>query len=636
MSLNAKVILVLLLVVLACVGLATGLQRLVVDPQFSALERREAEQDLRRCTSAIDRELEHLDRFCRDWAYWDDTWRFARGESPSYETTNLQYSSFQSAGFNALYVLDPAGRVVWGKAYSLDTETPLSINVLPAGAWPADHPLLGWMRDDPSEKAGTTDLLLSDRGPLLACARRILHSDLSGPPAGTLVIGRLLSDEMVAELANQTHVAFEVWPVDAPEQPPDVRRAVVAIGTRDATRVEPLDANRLHGYATIRDRSGRPVLALRAVVPRDISARGRDVTSFALATIAVGALALVGVLAVFLRLVVVRPLLAITSSVVAVGRSGEPAPVRCADRADELGVLAREFRTAMDKLADTRRRLEEQSFRAGMAESTEGVLHNVRNLLTPLAGELDVLRERVRRLSPEKVEAYRREVESGTAPPERRQDLEAFLALSSRTALALIVELRRDLDSMAARLEEIENILKYNERYARAPRPLEPVALGALVEDAAALLSAEERDRMTVDLRPAPAEASTIRASRPVALQILLELFHNAAASIRRADRSRGTVAVQAGAEYERERRIVHVRVADDGDGIDPADLPRVFERGFTTGGRRGLGLGLHWCANAMNAMGGRMSAESPGRGRGATIHLWFPADRPSDAGESR
>jgi signal transduction histidine kinase len=378
------------------------------------------------------------------------------------------------------------------------------------------------------------------------------------------------------------------------------------------------------------------VLALRAVVPRDISVRGRDVTRFALATIAVGALVLVGVLAVFLRLVVVRPLLAITASVVTAGRSGEPTPVRCADRADELGFLAREFRTAMDKLADTRRRLEEQSFRAGMAESTEGVLHNIRNLLTPLAGELDVLSERVRRLSPEKVEAFRREVESGTVPPERRQDLEAFLALSSRTALALIVELRRDLDSMATRIAEIEGILKYNECYARAPRPLEPLGLGPLVEDAAALLSAEERERMTVDLRPVPAEASTIRASRPVALQILLELFHNAATSIRRADRARGTVAVQAGAEYEHERRVVHVRVADDGDGIDPANLPRVFERGFTTGDRCGRGLGLHWCANAMNAMGGRMNAESPGRGQGATIHLWFPADRPSDAGESR
>ncbi|MBN1769779.1 MAG: hypothetical protein JXB32_00850 [Deltaproteobacteria bacterium] len=637
MSLNAKVLLVLVLVVLACVGLASGLQRLVVDPRFAELERQEARQDLRRCTSALDRELEHLDRFCRDWGYWDDTWRFARGENPRYEETNLQLSSFQSARFNGLYVVDRDGRVVWGRAYSLATEEPLAIDVLPGDAWPADHPLLRWAAQDPSEQAGTTDVLLSDQGPLLTCARRILRSDLSGPPAGVLVIARRLSSELTADLVTQTHVTFEAWPIDAPERPLDVRRATQRLVARDGeTIVESLDATRLHAYAAIRDRAGRPVLVLRAVVPRDISARGRAVTNFALAVIVVGALGLVGVLAVFLRLVVVRPLAAITSSVVAVGHSGEPAPVRCADRADELGILAREFGTAMDKLAETRRRLEEQSFRAGMAELAEGVLHNIRNLLTPLAGELDVLRERVARLSPDKIEQYRQELESGAPEPERRRDLEAFLTLSSRTALALTVELRRDLDSMAARILELEGILKHNERYARMPRPLEPVGLAGLAEDAAALLSAEERARLAIETRPVPAEAATIRASRPVVLQLLLELFHNASESVRRSERARGTVLLHAGAEYEHERRLVHVRIEDDGDGIEPADLPRIFERGYTAGSRRGTGLGLHWCANAMNAMGGRISAESAGHGRGATIHLWFPAATPSGAGERR
>ncbi len=636
MSLNTKVLLVLVLVVLAYIGLAAGLQRLVVDPRFTELERQEARQDVRRCTAALERETAHLDRFCRDWGYWDDTWRFARDHNPEYEATNLQFSSFQSAGFNALYLLDDTGRVLWGKAYSLATEQPLAFDALPTDAWPTDHPLLRWTGEDPSDQAGTTDLLLSDQGPLLACARRILRSDLSGPPAGVLVIARRLSPALLADLAEQTHVSFETWAIDAPDRPPDVRQAAERLAARDDALVEPIDADRLHAYATIRDRAGRPVLVVRAVVPRDISARGHEVTDFALAAIFFGALALVGVLAVFLRLVVVRPLAAITASVVAVGRSGEPTAVRCADRADELGVLAREFGTAMDKLAETRRRLEEQSFRAGMAELAEGVLHNIRNLLTPLAGELEVLRERVARLSPERIEEYRRELETGAPPPERRRDLEAFLSLSSRTALALVTELRRDLDSMATRTAQIEEILEHNERYARAPRPLEPVGLAEAVDDAAALLSADERARLTLDVRPAPPEAATIRASRPVVLQLLLELFHNAAESVRRSGRARGTVTVHAGAEYEHERRMVHLRIVDDGDGIAPDALPRVFERGFTAGSRRGTGLGLHWCANAMNAMGGRVRAESPGRGRGATIHLWFPAATPSGAGEPR
>jgi C4-dicarboxylate-specific signal transduction histidine kinase len=72
-------------------------------------------------------------------------------------------------------------------------------------------------------------------------------------------------------------------------------------------------------------------------------------------------------------------------------------------------------------------------------------------------------------------------------------------------------------------------------------------------------------------------------------------------------------------------RPVVHLRVNDDGCGMTPETLARAFENGFTTKGAS-LGLGLHWCANAVHAMGGRMYAESPGPGQGTCIHLLLPA----------
>ena len=49
---------------------------------------------------------------------------------------------------------------------------------------------------------------------------------------------------------------------------------------------------------------------------------------------------------------------------------------------------------------------------------------------------------------------------------------------------------------------------------------------------------------------------------------------------------------------------------------------------GFTTkiGERRGTGL--HWCANSVNAMGGKLFARSPGLNQGATLHLILPLGR--------
>jgi two-component system, NtrC family, sensor kinase len=51
-----------------------------------------------------------------------------------------------------------------------------------------------------------------------------------------------------------------------------------------------------------------------------------------------------------------------------------------------------------------------------------------------------------------------------------------------------------------------------------------------------------------------------------------------------------------------------------------------VFDKGFSTKSREtNYGIGLHWCANAIAALGGRIWAASEGPGLGASMHLMLP-----------
>jgi two-component system, OmpR family, sensor histidine kinase KdpD len=76
------------------------------------------------------------------------------------------------------------------------------------------------------------------------------------------------------------------------------------------------------------------------------------------------------------------------------------------------------------------------------------------------------------------------------------------------------------------------------------------------------------------------------------------------------------------------------VTVTDEGPGVKPADLERLFEK-FYRGGRpdgrkAGTGLGLSICRGLVEAMGGTIVAQSPAvRRRGTRIVLRFPAARP-------
>jgi CheY-like chemotaxis protein len=72
------------------------------------------------------------------------------------------------------------------------------------------------------------------------------------------------------------------------------------------------------------------------------------------------------------------------------------------------------------------------------------------------------------------------------------------------------------------------------------------------------------------------------------------------------------------------------MEVSDNGAGISPDLLPRVFEL-FVQGDRTldrslgGLGIGLSVAKQLIEMHGGKVTAASPGLGRGSTFRLWLP-----------
>jgi signal transduction histidine kinase len=73
--------------------------------------------------------------------------------------------------------------------------------------------------------------------------------------------------------------------------------------------------------------------------------------------------------------------------------------------------------------------------------------------------------------------------------------------------------------------------------------------------------------------------------------------------------------------------------VSDNGIGIAPQLLPRLFERFYKADRARrggGTGLGLAIAKHLVQAQGGRIWAESAGEGRGATFTLVLPLAEPT------
>jgi signal transduction histidine kinase len=120
------------------------------------------------------------------------------------------------------------------------------------------------------------------------------------------------------------------------------------------------------------------------------------------------------------------------------------------------------------------------------------------------------------------------------------------------------------------------------------------------------------------------ADVPLLLLDKHLVLQILTNLIGNAKHAMNGvSDRSHQITLRVNIAEPPDEPRLT-IRVEDNGEGIEPENLARLFAHGFTTR-KNGHGFGLHSCALAAKEMNGTMTAHSDGSGRGAAFTLELP-----------
>ncbi len=181
-------------------------------------------------------------------------------------------------------------------------------------------------------------------------------------------------------------------------------------------------------------------------------------------------------------------------------------------------------------------------------------------------------------------------------------------------------ELLGDIVAESERLDRmLGNMLSLTAIMAgRLAASTEPVLLGPLVREISAEVAARSpRHAFAVDL---PAELPPADGDPALLGQVLRNLYENAVKYAPAGGEVRTTATVHG--------PTVAIAVTDQGVGIAPEQVGRVFERFHRAGADptvRGMGLGLYLSRHLVEAQGGRLAAGSPGPGRGATFTVTLP-----------
>jgi signal transduction histidine kinase len=302
---------------------------------------------------------------------------------------------------------------------------------------------------------------------------------------------------------------------------------------------------------------------------------------------AAGAVAICFVTLLALVVLVERPLHELKRIIGRVREGDLTARVEFAKRNDDVGQLGRRFNEMIQELAQNRAELERlhqfemarAEHLATIGELAAGLAHEIRNPLAGIAGVVEVL---------------------GKELPAQS---------SSRDVLPDVQE----------EIHHIQSILSDLLAYAR-PRPpdVHSADLNATVEQAVFLARQQVRTK-PIEILFEPEKKLPEVVHDPVQIQqVVLNLLLNGIQAV--GNQGKIEVAVR------REDEFAVVRITDNGKGIAPDSLSKIFKPFFTTR-KEGTGLGLPLAKGIVELHQGRIEVTSE-QGHGAQFDVWLPIVR--------
>ncbi len=268
--------------------------------------------------------------------------------------------------------------------------------------------------------------------------------------------------------------------------------------------------------------------------------------------------------------------------------------------------------------------------RAGMADISTSILHNVGNVLNSVSVSLELLKESMDNSHINKL------MNIGKLFNENISNISSYLTQDSKGKLipqylvALSQNVEKEFKISGEEIENLRNYIQHVKEIIATQNSLsstsglkENISLPNLIETALKM-TGSTNEINNVIINKVYSFDKSVLVDKSKFTQILVNLLQNAKESILSDDNNhKKEIAISI--EESCENNQFKVVVTDTGSGILPENITKIFSFGFSTK-ENGHGFGLHASALAAKEMGGQLIAQSQGKGKGATFILTLPS----------
>ena len=262
-----------------------------------------------------------------------------------------------------------------------------------------------------------------------------------------------------------------------------------------------------------------------------------------------------------------------------------------------------------------------------MAEVATSVLHNVGNVLNSVNVSSSLVTEKIQNSGSanlgrvaEMINAHAADLGNFFANDPKGRHLPTYLGQLASHLGNEREDMLHELSLLTSNINHIKEIVAMQQSYARISGVRESLAIAEIVEEAIRL-NVQALERHQIKIRREYNVVPPAEIEKHKVLQVLVNLIQNAKNAMCEGSQTDRLLTLRVEPVEGSRARI---SVVDNGVGVKPENLTKIFAHGFTTR-KDGHGFGLHSGALTARQLGGSLIVRSEGAGKGAIFILEIP-----------